>query len=213
MPGSRTPPEGGNIPKGLSFRPSLRWHWNRCGRRLYRKVPVGVVLADAAYGNRYAIPCRRQRTGIAIRGSYRVVHNHLGARAATLTGPAAKARSWCATKTDCSCNADHLPVSAKQLAGLPSPAWMVIGWRQGSKGTLRSRLPPCVCALPIAITSVRRHIPGGGVVPQARDKRMKPLLTVPLKIHCRRSRNGLNRKRAGEEKRKLSTAGKHRCEE
>ena len=37
-------------------------------------------------------------------------------------------------------NADHLPVSAKQLAfGLPSPAWMDIGWRQGSKGTLRSR--------------------------------------------------------------------------
>src|SRR5574340_1768833 len=37
-------------------------------------------------------------------------------------------------------DADHQPLSAKQLAlGLPSPAWKEIGWRQGSQGTLRSR--------------------------------------------------------------------------
>jgi SRSO17 transposase len=37
-------------------------------------------------------------------------------------------------------NDEHLPVSAKQLGlGLPASAWKDIGWRQGSKGTLRSR--------------------------------------------------------------------------
>jgi SRSO17 transposase len=34
----------------------------------------------------------------------------------------------------------HQPVSVKQLAlDLPSSAWKDVGWRQGSKGTLRSR--------------------------------------------------------------------------
>jgi SRSO17 transposase len=35
---------------------------------------------------------------------------------------------------------DHQPLSARQLAlGLPSSTWKDIGWRQGSRGILRSR--------------------------------------------------------------------------
>jgi SRSO17 transposase len=37
-------------------------------------------------------------------------------------------------------NADHQPISVKELAlGLPSSAWKQVGWRQGCEGTLRSR--------------------------------------------------------------------------
>ena len=37
-------------------------------------------------------------------------------------------------------NADHQPISVKQLAlGLPSSAWKEIGWRRGSQETLHSR--------------------------------------------------------------------------
>ena len=87
------------IPEGIEFQTKPAMALEQMRQAIVQKGPGGSGPGGCSLWERYAIPCRRQRTGIAIRGSYRVVHNHLGARAATLTGPAAKARSWCATQT------------------------------------------------------------------------------------------------------------------
>ena len=99
-----------------------------------------MVLADAAYGNgmefRTAITELELPYAVGIESSTTV----WAPGQQPLPVPPPKARGRGAPPKRLQRNADHLPVSAKQLAfGLPSPAWMDIGWRQGSKGTLRSR--------------------------------------------------------------------------
>jgi hypothetical protein len=100
---------------------------------------MGVVLADAAYGNGTQFRAAISELGL----QYAVASNLLqpfGSRGSNPYRPRRRSRAVGATQTTAAQSTDHLPVSAKQLAlGLPSAAWKDIGWRQGSKGTLRSR--------------------------------------------------------------------------
>ena len=106
---------------------------------LEQKVPVGVVLADAGYGNGTPF-----RAGITKLGLQYVV----GIESSTTVWepgqqplpPRARKSGRGAPSKRLQRDADHQPISVKALAlGLPSSAWKDIGWRQGCEETLRSR--------------------------------------------------------------------------
>lgn len=127
------------IPEAIEFqtKPAIALEQIRQARE--QNVPVGVVLADAAYGNSTQFRATVSELGlpyaVGIESSTTVWEPGQQPLPAPLRKPGRGAPPKRLQR-----NADHLPVSAKQLAlGLTSSAWKDIGWRQGSKGTLRSR--------------------------------------------------------------------------
>jgi SRSO17 transposase len=127
------------IPEGIEFQTKPAIALEQMRQAVEQKVPVGVVLADAAYGNgtqfRAAVSELGLQYAVAIESSTTIWEP--GQQ--PLPAPPQKPGRGAPPKR-LQRNANHLPVSAKQLAlGLPSSAWKDIGWRQGSKGTLRSR--------------------------------------------------------------------------
>jgi SRSO17 transposase len=101
-------------------------------------VPVGIVLADAAYGNDSGF-----RDGVSVLGlSYCV-----GVQSSTTVWP--KGEGPLPPKTGqrrgrkaqrLRRDADHQPVSLKELAlALPAQAWRTLSWREGTNRPLRSR--------------------------------------------------------------------------
>ena len=155
MRGFRKPPERQAFPKGLSFRPKPAIALAQIRRAMEQKLPMGVVLADAAYGNgtqfRAAISELGLQYAVAIESSTTIWEP--GQR--NPYRPSAEAGPWRATqKTATECKSSH--VSAKQLAldlalcGLERD----IGWRSGDSKR-NFAIPVCrrsPCALPIAIT-------------------------------------------------------------
>ena len=127
------------VPGGIAFQTKPEIALQQIRQALAAKVAVGVVLADAGYGNGTLF-----RTALTSLGLQYVV----GIESSTtvwepgqqpLPAPPRKPGRG-ATPKRLQRNADHQPISVKQLAlGLPSSAWKAIGWRQGSRETLRSR--------------------------------------------------------------------------
>jgi SRSO17 transposase len=135
------------VPEGIEFQTKPAIALEQMRHAMEQKVPVGVVLADAAYGNgmqfRTAISELGLQYAVAIESSTTIWEP--GQQ--PLPAPPPKPGRGAPPKR-LQRNAGHLPVSAKQLAlGLPSKAWKDIGWRQGNKGTLRSRFA-AVCVRP-----------------------------------------------------------------
>jgi hypothetical protein len=107
-------------------------------------VPVGVVLADPAYGNETAF-----RAAVAELGLRYV----LGVQSTTTVWPPGTAplppepkprpsRGRPQTRLQRPPGQD--PVSAKALAlSLPKRAWRAVSWREGSQGALSSRFAAC----------------------------------------------------------------------
>jgi len=102
-------------------------------------VPLGVVLADEAYGSN-----REFREGVAdLKLDY-----SLAVRSTTTVWalerqplPPAPWRGIGPKATLMRRDQTHQPITVKQLAQeLLEKAWREVSWRQGSKGTLRSRL-------------------------------------------------------------------------
>jgi SRSO17 transposase len=127
------------IPEGIEFQTKPAIALEQMRQAIEQKVPVGVVLADAAYGNgtqfRAAVSELGLQYAVAIESSTTIWEP--GQQ--PLPAPPQKPGRGAPPKR-LQRNSDHRPVSAKQLAlGLPASAWKDIGWRQGSKGTLRSR--------------------------------------------------------------------------
>ncbi len=122
-----------------------------------QKVPVGVVLADAGYGN--GTPFRTALTQLGL--PYLV-----GIESSTtvwepgqqpLPAPARKPGRGAPPKR-LQRNADHQPVSVKQLAlGLPASVWKEIAWRPGSRERCALVSPLSACVLPTAIISGPNH--------------------------------------------------------
>jgi SRSO17 transposase len=127
------------VPEGIGFQTKPEIALQQIRQALAEKVAVGVVLADAGYGNGAQF-----RTVLTSLGLQYVV----GIESSTtvwepgqqpLPAPPRKPGRG-ATPKRLQRNADHQPVSVKQLAlGLPSSAWKDIRWRQGSRASLRSR--------------------------------------------------------------------------
>ncbi len=127
------------VPEQIEFQTKPEIALEQIRQAVEQKVPVGVVLADAGYGNGTPF-----RTAITELGLQYVV----GVESSTtvwepgqqpLPAPSRNPGRG-APPTRLQRNAEHQPVTAKQLAPeLPLAAWQNIGWRQGSRQTLRSR--------------------------------------------------------------------------
>jgi SRSO17 transposase len=127
------------IPEEIEFRTKLEIALDQMRQALEEKIPVGVVLADAAYGNstqfRAAVSELGLRYAVGVESSTSVWEPGRQPLPAPPKKPGRGAPPKRLRR-----DAGHRPVSAKQLAlSLPQSAWKNIGWRQGSKGTLRSR--------------------------------------------------------------------------
>jgi SRSO17 transposase len=127
------------IPEEIEFETKPEIALQQIRQAMEQKVPAGVVLADAGYGN--STPFRHAITELGLQ--YVV-----GIESSTtvwqpgqqpLPAPPRKPGRGAAPKR-LQRSADHQPLSAKQLAfSLPASAWKEIGWRPGSRETLRSR--------------------------------------------------------------------------
>ena len=127
------------VPEEIEFQTKPEIALEQMRRAVEQKVPVGVVLVDAGYGNGTPF-----RAGITALGLEYVA----GVESSTtvwepgrlpLPVPSRKPGRGAPPKR-LQRNVDHQPISVKQLAlGLPSSAWKNIAWRDGSRDTLRSR--------------------------------------------------------------------------
>jgi SRSO17 transposase len=127
------------VPEEIEFETKPEIALGQIRQAVEQKVPAGVVLADAGYGN--STPFREAITELGL-------HYVVGIESSTtvwqpgqqpLPAPPRKPGRGAAPKR-LQRSADHQPLSAKQLAcSLPASAWKEIGWRQGSRATLRSR--------------------------------------------------------------------------
>ncbi len=127
------------VPEGVAFQTKPEIALQQIRKAVEQKVAAGVVLADAGYGN--STPFRTTVTQLGL--SYVV-----GIESSTtvwepgqqpLPAPPRKPGRG-ATPKRLQRNADHQPISVKQLAlGLPSSVWKDIAWRPGSHEILRSR--------------------------------------------------------------------------
>ena len=127
------------VPKEVTFQTKPEIALEQIRQAMEQEVPVGVVLADAGYGKGTQF-----RTDLTQLGLQYVVGIESNATVwepgqQPLPAPARKPGRGTPPKR-LQRNADHQPISVKQLAlGLPPSAWKEIGWRQGSEETLRSR--------------------------------------------------------------------------
>jgi SRSO17 transposase len=127
------------VPEGVEFQTKPEIALQQIRKAVEQEIAVGVVLADAGYGN--GTPFRTALTQLGL--TYMV-----GIESSTtvwepgqqpLPAPPRKPGRG-ATPKRLQRDADHQPVSVKQLAlGLPSSAWKDLAWRPGSQEALRSR--------------------------------------------------------------------------
>jgi SRSO17 transposase len=127
------------VPEGVEFKTKPEIALAQIRQAVEQKVPRGVVLADAGYGNGTAF-----RTAVTELGLQYV----MGVESSTtlwepgqqpLPAPPRKPGRGASPKR-LQRNPHHQPVSAKQLAmSLPPSAWKQVHWRQGAQGSLRSR--------------------------------------------------------------------------
>jgi SRSO17 transposase len=127
------------VPEEIEFQSKPEIAVGQIRQAMEQKIPVGVILADAGYGHGMSF-----RTAVTELGLQYVA----GIESSTtvwkpgqqpLPPPPRKPGRGAPAKR-LQRSADHQPVSVKQLAfDLPAVAWKQIGWRQGSRETLRSR--------------------------------------------------------------------------
>jgi SRSO17 transposase len=104
------------VPAEITFQTKPQLAVEQIRQALEQKVPGGVVLADAGYGN--GSPFRAAITALGLQ---------------YVVGIESSTTVWAR-------HTDQRPITVKQLAlDLPSAAWKNVGWRQGSEQTLRSR--------------------------------------------------------------------------
>ena len=127
------------VPEEVKFQTKPEIAVEQIRQALEQQVPVGVVLADAGYGNNTQF-----RTSLSESGLHYIVGIETNTTVwepgqQPLPAPPRKPGRG-ATPARLHRTAEHQPLAVKQLAlGLPSSAWKDIAWRPGSQGTLRSR--------------------------------------------------------------------------
>jgi SRSO17 transposase len=127
------------VPEGVAFQTKPEIALGQIRRAVEQKVPHGVILADAGYGN--GTPFRTAVTELGL-------PYVMGVESSTsvwvpgqqpLPAPPRKPGRGASPKR-LQRNPNHQPVSAKQLAlALPASAWKQVRWRQGVQGMLHSR--------------------------------------------------------------------------
>lgn len=128
------------VPEEVQFQTKLDIALEQIRKTIEQKVPVGVVLADAGYGNstpfRSAITAMGLQYMVGIESSTTVWEPGKQPLPASPRKPGSRGLTPKRLQRD----EDHQPLSVKELAlALPASAWKNINWRQGSKEKLRSR--------------------------------------------------------------------------
>ena len=131
--------ERAGVPNEVAFQTKPEIALEQIRQALKQEVSVGVVLTDAGYGKGTQFRTELTQLGlqyaVGIESNATVWEPGQGPLPAPTQKPGRGAPPKRLRRS-----ADHQPISVKELAlGLPSSAWKEIGWRQGSKGTLRSR--------------------------------------------------------------------------
>ncbi|MGO9417936.1 IS701 family transposase [Roseiarcus sp.] len=125
--------EEAHVPEEVEFRTNLQIALAQIEAAMKDGVAPGIVLGDAGHGCDGAF-----RAGVTALGLTYAVGVGLASRrrAIAAQAPERPARKPSRVRHD----ADHKPVSAKQLAmRLPAEAWKDVEWREGSNQTLSSR--------------------------------------------------------------------------
>jgi SRSO17 transposase len=127
------------VPQEIAFQTKPEIALEQMRQAIAQKIPGGVVLADAGYGNgmpfRIAITELGLQYVVGIESSTTVWKPGQQPLPAPPRGPGRGAPPKRLQR-----DAKHQPIAAKELAlRLPAGAWKDIGWRQGSQGMLRSR--------------------------------------------------------------------------
>jgi SRSO17 transposase len=127
------------VPEPIEFQTKPEIALKQIRQALEQKVPAGVVLADAGYGNGTSFRVALTKLGlqytVGIESSTTVWEP---GRQPLPAAPRKPGRG--APPKRLQRNADHQPMAVKQLAlGLPSSAWKEVAWRPGSQQILRSR--------------------------------------------------------------------------
>jgi SRSO17 transposase len=127
------------VPEGVEFQTKPKIALQQIRQAMEQNVPVGVILADAGYGN--GTPFRTAITEYGLQYMVGVESSTTVWEPGQQPLPAPPRRPGRgAPPKRLQRNPDHQPVSAKQLAlDLPPTAWKKIAWRPGSRQTLRSR--------------------------------------------------------------------------
>jgi SRSO17 transposase len=126
------------IPPEIGFQTKPEISLQQLRAAVDRELPQGPVLADAAYGNDTAF-----REGITELGLLYAVGIQSSVSAwAPGQAPLPK-RKWKGIGRPTKLlrrNSRHAPLSVRELAmSLPLSAWKIVGWREGTRKTLRSR--------------------------------------------------------------------------
>jgi SRSO17 transposase len=127
------------VPEEITFQTKPEMALEQIREAVAKKIPTGVVLADAGYGN--GMPFRTAVTELGL-------HYVAGIESSTTVWPPGqqplpappRKPGRGATPKRLQRDAYHQPVSVKELAlSLPAASWKDVGWRQGRQGILRSR--------------------------------------------------------------------------
>ena len=127
------------VPEEIVFQTKPEIAWEQIRQAVEEEIPVGTVLADAAYGNgmefRTAITELGLQYAVGIESSTTV----WAPGQQPLPVPPRKPGRGAPPKR-LQRDAHHQPTSVKELAlGLPADTWKEVRWRQGIQGMLRSR--------------------------------------------------------------------------
>jgi SRSO17 transposase len=127
------------VPEGIEFQTKSAIALQQIRQALEQKVAVGVILADAGYGN--GTPFRTALTQLGLPYMVGVESSTTVWEPGQQPLPPAPRKPGRGTPSQrLQRTADHQPMAVKQLAlGLPSEVWKDIAWRPGSRRTLRSR--------------------------------------------------------------------------
>jgi SRSO17 transposase len=128
------------VPEEIEFQTKPEIALQQIRQAVEQKVPRGVVLADAGYGNGTPFRIALTRLGLPYVVGIESSTTVWEPGRQPLPAPPRKPGSRGLPPKRLQRDPDHQPLSVKQLAlGLPSSAWKDIAWRLGSQETLRSR--------------------------------------------------------------------------
>ena len=128
------------VPEEISFQTKPEIALEQLRRAVEEKIPVGTVLADAAYGNGMAFRTALTELGLSYAVGIESSTSVWRPGEQPLPAPPRKPGSRGSAPKRLGRSLDHQPISVKELASrLPAVVWKNIDWRQGSQGTMRSR--------------------------------------------------------------------------
>jgi SRSO17 transposase len=126
------------IPENIIFSTKTQIALMQIDDALQRQLPIGTVLADAAYGNdtnfRDELTERRLKYAVAIQSNTSVWFGDMKPLPPKLALPAGR------PPKNLRRDAEHHPISVKDVAlQIPASAYETVSWRKGTSGILTSR--------------------------------------------------------------------------